>query len=606
MAQPKDHLSDLDRHVQLLEGKVNQLRASLSHWQQWYLEYSSLKEEIEELPKETPPQEELRRIRRDFDGRVLTPKELDEIIGKPDLRDVNQIIGILSRRLDYVEKNIDTLGKQLQTEENRLAAASVVANPDTPNDEESGLPITDIIEELDEDDNVVNYRLQSGRDIAPKVVDALKKAGLEEKDIPESEAENNKPQETTPVVTDRKGKGKAVENQAKLDTSSTTRALNPVTNDSSPTIKKTVSFAEDTKPGHGEEVEQPMSRAAQQLEELMKFAKEQEAIDMSTAVMPESESEEDRQLRREMLAYSMSEIGPVVAELQLEEGDFDDDDDDDDDDQSWDMYSDEDDDEDDLGRSKHSVLNSDYIARMQELEKRLGVQSAFTVDRSQSQPPKKAIEGIGKIAVVKDVVSETPAAAPKVKERKSVSFSTTLDIAPDTVSKPAPPVKSAKPKVDPIGDVVEKTADVQLAEAPEPAPKRVSRFKKERALGVPIAAPAGGLVPPGPLQLSTKFVQNQGVIPTEPTPPEDLAIAPAVVERVTPTEVPEPDDMDNVLLYQAAAVEYNEKRNRLIQQQGGFAEREFADPDGRVPLDEELGGPKKMSKFKAARLAKLQ
>ncbi|KAK3986906.1 Prefoldin subunit-domain-containing protein [Cladorrhinum sp. PSN332] len=605
MAQPKDHLSDLDRHVQLLEGKVNQLQASLSHWQQWYLEYSSLKEEIEELPKEVPPQEELRRIRRDFDGSLLTQKELNEIIGKTDLRDVDQIVGTLSRRLEYVEKNIDTLNKLLETEENRLAAASVVANPDTPNDEESGLPITDIIEELDEDDNVVNYRLQSGSDVAPKIVDALKKAGIQEKDIPETESDINKKQEPEQEATDAKGTGKEVQDKPKLNTTSTTPAPDSAAADSSPTTKKSVSFAQDTKPGHGD-LEPPKSRAAQRLEEIMKIAKEQEAMDMSTAVMPENESEEDRQMRREMLAYTMSEIGPVVAELQVEEGDLDDDE------ETWDMYSDEDedeneDDEDDLGRSKHSALNSDYIARMQELEKRLGVQSAFTVDRSQTQPPKKQIEGIGQIAVVKDAVSETPAAAPKIKEKKSVSFATALDIAPDRVSKAAaPPVKSTKPKVDPIGDIVEKTADAQLAEAPEPTPKRVSRFRKERAVGVPIEAPATGLVPPGPQQLSAKFVQSRGVIPTEPTPPEDLTIAPAVVERATPAEVPEPDDMDNVLIYQAAAVEYNEKRNKLIQQQGGFVGREFADPDGRVPLDEELGGPKKMSKFKAARLAKLQ
>ncbi|KAK4166689.1 Prefoldin subunit-domain-containing protein [Cladorrhinum sp. PSN259] len=609
MSQSKDHLFDLDRHVQLLEAKVNKLRASLSTWQQWYLEYSSLKEEIEELPKEIPAHEELRRIRRDFDGTLLTKKELNEIIGKTDLREVDQIVGMLSRRLDYVEKNIDTLRKLLETEENRLAAASVVANPDTPNDEESGLPITDIIEELDEEDNVVNYRLQSGSDIALKVVDALKKAGIQEDDIPETEADIKKHES---ITTGPKGKEKDVDGKPTIDTTSITAAPDHTTGHLSPTLKKRVSFAEDVKPGHGE-VEALKSRTAERLEELMKMAKEQEAMDMSTAVMPESESEEDRQMRREMLAYSMSEIGPVVAELQLEEDDFDDDD------KSWDMYSDEDehdyddedDDEDDLGRSKHSVLNSDYIARMQELEKRLGVQSVFTVDRSETQPPKRSIEGIGQIAVVKGSVKESAPQAPKLKEKKSVSFATTLDIAPDTLSKAAPapapaPAKTKKPKVDPIGDVVEKPADVQLAEALEPAPKRVSRFREERAAGAPLEAPVTGILPPGPHQIPAKFIQSRPVVPVEPTPPEDQTIAAAVVERPTPTEVPEPDEMDNVLLYQAAAVEYNQKRNQLIQQQGGFVEREFGDEDGRVPLDEELGGPKKMSKFKAARLAKLQ
>lgn len=606
MAQTKEHVTNIDRHVQLLEEKVNKLRTSLSHWQQWYLEYSSLKEEVEELPKETPPHEELRRIRRDFDGTCLTKKEINEIIGKNDLRDVEQIVGILSRRLDYVEQNINTLNKLLENEENRLAAATVVANPDSPNDEESGLPITDIIEELDEEDNVVNYRLQSGGDTANKVVDALKKAGIQEKDIPETEDEaetNNAKQES--AATDTKGKDKESEDKLALNTKPTTLASESAPADASPTMKKSVSFAEDTKSGHGQ-VEEPKTRAAAKLEDIMKTAKEQESMDMSTAVIPEDESEEDKQMRREMLEYSMSEIGPVVAELQLEEGDFDDDDD-------WDFDEDEsdedeDDEEDELGRSKHSVLDSDYIARMQELEKRLGVQSAFAVDHSETKPSKKSIEGIGQIAVVKEVVSETaPPAEPRLKEKKSVSFAPTLDIAPETVSKPAPSlVKSDKPKIDPFGDIVEKTADLEIAEAPEPTPKRVSRFKKERAVGVPLEAPATGLLPLGPHQVPASFIQSQRIVPAEPTPPEDLTLAAAVVERPTPAEVPEPDDMDDVLVYQAAAVEYNRKRNNIIQQQGGFVEREFGEEDGLVPLDEELGGPKKMSKFKAARLAKLQ
>ncbi|KAK4459597.1 Prefoldin subunit-domain-containing protein [Cladorrhinum samala] len=603
MAQPKEHLTNIDRHVQLLEEKVNKLRASLSHWQQWYLEYSSLKEEVEELPKETPPHEELRRIRRDFDGTVLNKKELNEIIGKNDLRDVEQIVGILSRRLDYVEQNINTLNKLLENEENRLAAATVVANPDAPNDEESGLPITDIIEELDEDDNVVNYRLQSGGDVANKVVDALKKAGIQEKDIPKTEAENSNANLES-VATDAKGEADKLALETK---STTTPASESAPPDATPTVKKSVSFAEDTKLGHGD-MEQSQSRAAQKLQDIMKTAKEQESMDMSTAVMPEDESEEDKQMRREMLEYSMSEIGPVVAELQLEEGDFDDDDDWDFDEDEYGEDEDEDSEEDELGRSKHSVLDSDYIARMQELEKRLGVQSAFAVDRSETKPSKKSVEGIGQIAVVKEAAPETaPPAEPKLKEKKNVSFAPTLDIAPETVSKPAPsPAKSEKPKVDPFGDIVEKTADIEISEAPEPTLKRVSRFKKERAVGLPLEAPASGLLPPGPHQVPASFIQSQRITPAEPTPPEDLTLAAAVVERPTPAEVPEPDDMDDVLVYQAAAVEYNRKRNNIIQQQGGFVEREFGEEDGLVPLDEELGGPKKMSKFKAARLAKLQ
>ncbi len=94
----------------------------------------------------------------------------------------------------------------------------------------------------------------------------------------------------------------------------------------------------------------------------------------------------------------------------------------------------------------------------------------------------------------------------------------------------------------------------------------------------------------------------------EPTPPEHQTMANTVVERAASVDPTEPDEMDDNLLYQAAAVEYNRLRNQLIQKQGGFAQQDGAldSETGLVPLDEELGGPKRMSKFMAARLAKLQ
>jgi unconventional prefoldin RPB5 interactor 1 len=42
-------------------------------------------------------------------------------------------------------------------------------------------------------------------------------------------------------------------------------------------------------------------------------------------------------------------------------------------------------------------------------------------------------------------------------------------------------------------------------------------------------------------------------------------------------------------------------RNRMIQRQGGFMKEEESEV---VPFTEDEGGPKKMSRFKAARLAR--
>lgn len=603
MAQSKDHLSDLDRHVQLLESKVNQLRASLTHWQQWYLEYSALKEEVEQLPKDPPPHEQLRRIRRDFDSQLLTKKEVHDILGKNDLREPEQIVSVLSRRIDYVERNISSLTKLLEDEENRLAAASVVAQPDAGTDEESGLPITDIIEELDEDDNVVNFRLQSGADAEPKIVEALEKAGIREKDLPESEADL--PQNQQPSATDGENDDSNPELTADAAPSASSTP-SPVVRDQPVPTKKTVSFAEDTKPGH-DAVEPPKSTAARNLERLMQKAKEQEAMDMSSAIIPDNESPEDSQLRREMLEYSISEIGPVVAELQLEEHDSDDDD------MAWDDTdeecedTDEDEDEGKFGRSKRSVINPDYVKHMQELEKRLGVQSAFTVGRSESKP-KKQDEGVGRVAVVADTSSEVvpPKAAPQ--EKKSVSFASKLDIAPDVAPQPPSDAESKTREIAYVGDILEKAAGPDAAAEPEEPPKRVSRFKKERAT-TPSAAPsAAASPPPGPHQLPASFVQASTTLPAEPTPPEHQTLANTIVERPVLPDPAEPDEMDDDLLYKEAAIEYNRLRNKLIQKQGGFVQQDQAldGESGLVPLDEELGGPKRVSKFKAARLVKLQ
>ncbi|KAK3362651.1 Prefoldin subunit-domain-containing protein [Lasiosphaeria hispida] len=595
MEQPKDHLSDLDRHVQLLEGKVNTLRASLNHWQQWYLEYSALKEEVEQLPNDPPPRKELARIRRDFDSELLTKKEINEIFGKNDLKDADKIATQLSRRIDYVEKNIDSVRKLLEVDENKLAAAIVVAYPDGGTDEESGLPLTDIIEELDDDDNVVRSRLQTGGDAEPKIIEALQRVGIH--DLPK--VEKDSPKKEVPLPTN------VVKEEINADSTPTAAATpkgsqKAALSEARPGSKKNVSFSEDTKEGH-EPRKPPQSRADREVEQLRQAFRDLQNTDMSNAVIPKNESAEESALRREMLDYSMQEIGPVVAELQLEEGYSDDEEDPD-----WDEIDegiddeDEDGDEDDLGRSKHSVITGDYIKRMQELEKRLGATSAFAVHRQ--NPENGAPEaGVGRISVVKESTSkdggaDTSMLAPR--EPKSVKFANQLDIAEEKTARPAPRPKGKprKPEVSPIGDIVEKTTTPELLEGQEGPMKRVSRFKKERA------AVSTATIPPGPLEIRPKFLPETRADPSkEPAPPEGVTVAPTVVERVVSPQLQEPDDMDDNMLYQAAAVEYNRLRNKMIQKQGGFMKKE--EEEEIVDPEEEEGGPRRMSKFKAARLA---
>jgi len=586
MTQSANELSIFDQQVLRLEAQVNKLQASLTHWQQWYFDYSALKEEVDILPKDEHQRKELARIRRDFESDLLTKKEINELFGKNDLKEAHVISNLLARRIEYVEQNLESLKKLIEKEENKLLQAEIVAHPDGGVDDETGLPITDIVEQLDDDDNVLQYQLRSGADAAPHVVDALKKLGINE--IPETEADLPK-DEVEPE-----------EEPVQIDAETSPPPAKSVESAEKPAaLKKGVSFADDTKPGHLE-AEPPKSRAAQQLEEIMKKAKEQEAMDMSKAVIPENESPEDAKLRREMLEYGMSEIGPVVAELQLDEDSAEDDEDWDDDYEA----SEFDEDEDDLGRSQHTVITDDYIKRMQELEKRLGFQSHFTVTKP--EPKSEIPEGkVGRIAVFPEVspaeTVEPSTAAPAPKVKKGVRFAPELDVAGE--KKP----KHSKKQVDPVGDIVEKVDALSVSDEEdqeeEDPPKRVSRFKKERkAVAPPSKSPVASL-PQGPHQVPASFL-NQ-VAEAEPQPlslaPEGQTLSDVVIERNVTAAPKQPSDVDDELLYQAAAVEYNRLRNKMIQKEGGFMKQ----PEQEiVPLDEEEGGPPRMSRFKAARLAR--
>ncbi len=175
MTSVKDSFLDLERHRQLLEENVEKLKNSLQQWQLWEAEYEALKEEVTSLPAPVS-QKDLARIRRDFDGQFVNKKEVAEVFGRIDLKSAEQIVNVLSRRVDYVTKNVETLEKQVQAAENKLAAATVISQPDVR--DEDGQPITDIIEQLDEEDNVLSYRLQTPSNTQPQILEALQKAGI--------------------------------------------------------------------------------------------------------------------------------------------------------------------------------------------------------------------------------------------------------------------------------------------------------------------------------------------------------------------------------------------------------------------------------------------
>jgi len=551
----KDSFLDLERHRQLLEENIEKLRKSLLHWQIWEAEYEGLKEEIASIGPE-PSHEQLLSIGREFDGKLVTQAEVEDILGVKILRSADQVTNILSRRIDYVSQNVKTLEKQLETAENKLAAATVISNPDVRNEE--GLPITEIIEELDEDGNVISSRTETQGSARGQLLEVLEKAGV--KDLSGTAQEQN---------------------SGKLPTTLNTQdgsTKNEVSVESVPPeiSKKSVQFAEGTKEG----LETHISQTAQRIEAISNSTKQTNSRPEEPPIISLNESPEDAALRKEMLQYGMSEVGAVVAELDLEDGsDFSDDDDYDD----YDASS-TDDDEDEFGRSTRKVVDDEMRRRMTELEERLGLRMMENVGQNPN------------ISVVDKPVSEMPEvenrkASEVVKEKKDVRFAEELDIA-EAPSATNPPESMAKvPSKSPIRDIIERTKSTQEPKPAAIAPQKVSRFKSARA-----AKPS--------TQDSNETSYSQ--TSSAPIRLASKPLADTIVEHENPVSTPpEPDELDPALLHQEVAAEYHRMRNRMIQKQGGF----MKDPElekGIIPLTEEEGGPKKMSRFKAARLARGQ
>lgn len=401
MAAAKDSFLDLERHRQKLEENVTRLSNALDHWKQWKKEYEALRADVKSLPL-AAGRKELRNTREKFKGKLLNEKELVDVFGRDDSKKVEQIISTLTNRLDYVSKNIDTLGKQHEEAENRLAAVTIVANPDAT--DEDGLPITEILEELDDDDNIVSYSLRTAGDSQPQVLEALRKAGISD----------FSPTDPTPIpdASQKTQDGKSTTSNGDLSTSSQ-QSKGPQVNDSpkvapdalngsqvkekakvkSASRKKSVKFSDDTK--SGEELEQ--SETAKRLEEILQKAKDQQSI-ISDPILPADESMEDAALREDMIRYNKEtmefEMAPIVAELQLEEGSTGDDTDD-----YSDYEEEDDDDEDEWGKTKLAV-DDDWKRRMLELKQRL---SDYTFSKNQAADDEEdMVEGIGRISIKRE------------------------------------------------------------------------------------------------------------------------------------------------------------------------------------------------------------
>ena len=333
---------------------------------------------------------------------------------------------------------------------------------------------------------------------------------------------------------------------------------------------------------------------------LMRVASEDDSdVPITSPVIPEDESPEDAALRRQMLQYNMQEVGAVVAEINL------------DDDASTPPYSEDEEDaynyddssveeeEDEYGRS-NIVLSDEYIKQMKALEERLNSSMVQNVGpNADSELLSRSVEGSLKSSLTNpERDSDTSS---KNSPSKGVRFAAELDIqeAPTTQDRST---QSVVP--------LETSDDPDSSTSPPTKPK-ISRFKNARKSQLVenniVERPlSDASFSSGPKPILTTNSGNE--VPAESFGPPDRPHADTIIERPFPSHSTAPpkelDEFDPELVQQQLKTEYHRQRNRMIYRQGGFLPTE-EDDEAEVPVDEhgqEEG--RKMSRFKAARLGR--
>ncbi|KIV94325.1 hypothetical protein PV10_02099 [Exophiala mesophila] len=569
-------LARVDAQRVELEANIAKLRKSLRHWQTLEIDYEGLKEEFMALD-DAATIDECMQIGLDFKAELVDEQELHTLLRDSSARPrkPSQLAEVLSKRVDYVVHNVDSLRKQLSDAEKKRNALLLVGDPDHRDD--AGLPLAEITEELDDSGNIISSKVKVPGSDTDQLVDVLKKAGIQDLETRDGVVSIPNPPST-------QGQ-KPSEIQESVADSSTVANYGP---------------SQHSKVGLSEV----------------------------------GDTEEEAALRSEIMDYrnGLDDVGAIVAELDLEEEgsdisfdendvnfeidpEFDEDDDDDEDDLGS---------EDESGRSTDRLhLSKSYQRKMEELQVKLGLKNVgpeglenatLVVPAKDERPP--AAEAARKAALARqeEALKSNPKASEddaktlrssikkNGKAKKSVAFSSELDIAPQTLPIVSKPINQSqledRPKARPIADTIIERPEAasltgdgdedQVPVAPSTIPLRQSRFKSARQ------GQSGGfnVVPNAP--------QYQSLIPHPPS----QVISPMVVERTKPNDpkAPDDDDFDEGMHRAEINSEYQRHRiRRILAQDGGFVGNGEDDVYG-----EEMTPPmedgRKISRFKAARL----
>ncbi|EEH41694.2 hypothetical protein PAAG_03257 [Paracoccidioides lutzii Pb01] len=621
MTQPSDHLAGLERQRLQLEESVLELRECLYSWRLSYAEYDELKHDVAAM-EENCANEDFIRIGREFGGSLVNENEIKILLGVKQgiTRTKQQVVDAISRRMDYVQQNIKVLEKRILVSEKKFDAMLTVEHPGAINEE--GLPITDIVEELDEDGNVVLSSTTTPDQAAPGILEVLKKAGMDDlaKDtIGDKQNTGLDNSERRQQILPQKA-----DNSKNIDSSAP--AQNTLSSEDTP-IEKLETFASVAQAtptlssATGTTAPSAYTRPTAQSEDNNDpSASGASSSDDASLTTDIDEPPEDAALRREMLKYSLEEVGAVVAELEMDESgsEFSVED-------EYYMMSDNEDDEeeDEHGRSTRKMIDDDYRRQMMELEKKLNARSLENVGPNPDHLPPEIRNELD--APVSD--KGTPYVAHKTyaKKEKKVTFADTLDIAPPAAPTSPTPVKERRvepPSAPVVRDTVVERTQVKREETMKDATalKKNSRFKTARkaaepthfesppAWPIPAACPSAPSTnqPLLPLFPAKPSRPNQDPSSKRSAPPSQSPkpLADKLVERTIARENAEPPDsyeLNEKLHKQEIATEFYKIRNRKVHQEGGFL-CEDEKNDGIIPLDDERQLPKKVSRFKAAHM----
>ena len=632
-----DTFSNIEKERAQLEEHVAKLQFALQHWQKWNFEYEALKEEIAALPPTTTSQA-LYRAAHDFQGEVLDEKEIRELLGqdKGISRKPEQVVALLSRRIDYVQRNVETVQKQVDGAVIKLGEVGPTEKQD----------MTEILEELDEQGNVISSRLSRPGEATSEVVNALKKAGVKEDDLQEIDPtiEDKIALDMTTTSSSVTTQGEAPGSASKVEERSASgKQASEEQVGVEGSRRKSVTFAEDTKAesaqSAGGEVQKSSTTKAdpvktkstrQRIPVIVKnnFEPQDRALEIvsdnddndidesstQAPIIPADESEADAMIRREMLAYSMNEMGAIVAQLDLAETSVDDDgsyytDEDDDDEDEDGMRTSatatDDEEENEFGMNATGMMSAQYRQEMQDLEARLnakyfanlGPDAAGMLDENGIADVEQLATHTARIAVKDDEdMPQRPsrdtssASAPNVappsalrtipagSAKKGVRFAEELDVAPPqpAVQAPKATMKTSTPG---IRDVVQERTALPSSSITAPLPpsntRPPSRFKAARSASAQSANPPEAQSPL-PTSTTSSITSTTKSPSSRLTTPANSPLAAIVAER-PPSSIStataaahEPDEFDPELVRRQVAEEYYRQRNRRISKEDGF------------------------------------